>query len=249
MLNHFFTHLLNQPQEIVSCSLFFVPVDSAFRPVKHSPITSKIDTLLFGKEADVSLKSYRFFQFLQIISACGLFKHVLRFDTRETYRKKRPLFNDPQLFLSSITPDEGISLRALPETLHVYDLPMRKFVSILLQDGVIAKDLDEKKPITVKQISSSDIVLPSLGISVQGLEEHRTYLLDVRNPPKRQISEVVESILSLTASEYFDLFLPLRKMYPEYEKGFRYVTDTLHKFCMILFAQAISLEQHKTQNA
>jgi len=62
--------------------------------------------------------------------------------------------------------------------------------------------------------------------------------------PERALSQVLEDAMSLGSSGYFDLFVPLRGKYPEYEEGFRRVTDTLHKFCMILFAHAIRLEIH-----
>jgi len=96
-------------------------------------------------------------------------------------------------------------------------------------------------------------------IKACGLEEHvqrfdhrETYKLDqfscvdhgeLRMPPRRSLEEIIEETLMLGQETYFELFAPLRNDYPEYEKGFRHVTDTLHKFCMILFAQAIRLER------
>jgi hypothetical protein len=135
--------------------------DQKFVPVPYDEATGRIDTILFGRTENATLRDYRFLKFLRVIDACALNGHVKRFDNRETY----------------------------------------KLDQFLLVDHV-----------------------------------------ELRTPPRRTLTEIVGESLSLGQETYFELFAPLRKDFPEYEVGFRCVTDTLHKFCMILFAQALRLE-------
>jgi len=118
--------------------------------------------ILFGEGPDGTLCNYRFIEFLHLISACNLYRHVQRFDVRETYK----------------------------------------------------------------------------------LSHFGAMNLDLFVPP-RHITEVIDEALSLGQSVYADLFFPLRKSFPEYEEGFRHVTDSLHRFCLLLFAQAIRNERRE----
>jgi hypothetical protein len=163
MINHFKTHLLNRPQKFFADSVFSLYTDPEFTPAPYDTVTEQIDTILFRAVHTGSLRDYRFMEFLRLIRSCGLYQHVLRFDTRETYR------------LDDYYPDA--------------------FAAFV--------------------------------------------------PPERRIADVIEESLALKQSDYFDLFFPLRERFPEYEEGFRHITDTIHKFCMILFAQALRLEQRK----
>ena len=250
MINHFRTYLLNQSSESFTGSLFSFYVDPAFTPSPHTKITDKVDKLLFGAAADSSLRAYRYFEFLQIIRACSLYKHVRRFDARETYQRKdyRFLFSMP--LVSTITPGSGISLSFLPDDVGGHDLPMCTSVLISTLDSEIKALLPfSLKDIPVKVIAPGEVVIPSVGIGIRGLQQGKEYVLDARNAPRRKISDIVDAVLGLPATDYFDLFTPLRENFPEYEEGFRHVTDTLHKFCMILFAQAISLYLKKNPDA
>jgi len=161
MINHFRTHLLNRPQKFFADSQFPIYTAPDFVPAPYDEATKQIDTILFGRTENASLRDYRFLCFLRLIKACGLYDHITRFDRRETYK--------------------------------------------------------------LDQFSCVDHV-------------------ELRTPPRRSLEEIVEETLSLGQEVYFALFAPLRQNYPEYEEGFRRVTDTLHKFCMILFADAIRLE-------
>ena len=161
MINHFRTHLLNRQQKFFADSAFPIYTVPDFVPAPYDEATKRIDTVLFGRTENATLRDYRFLCFLRFIKACGLETHVKRFDSRETY----------------------------------------KLVRFSCVDHV-----------------------------------------ELRTPPRRSLEEIIEETLSLGQETYFALFAPLRQNYPEYEEGFRHVTDTLHKFCMVLFAQAICLE-------
>lgn len=162
MINHFQAHLLNQPHCFFARSQFPIYIDPKFVPAPHDDATKRIDTILFEQVSDGSLRNYRYIEFLHLISACNLYRHVRRFDTRETYK----------------------------------------------------------------------------------LSHFETMNLDLYTPP-RHISEVIDEALSLGQSTYIDLFFPLRVSFPEYEEGFRHVTDTIHRFCLLLFAQAIRNERRE----
>ena len=167
MINHFRTHLLNQPHHFFAESQFPIYTDPKFVPVPFDDATKRIDTILFGRSSfgevsDGTLRNYRFIEFLHLISACNLYRHVRLFDTRETYK----------------------------------------------------------------------------------LSHFGAMNLDLFVPP-RHIAEVIDEALSLGQSVYADLFFPLRKSFPEYEEGFRHVTDTINRFCLLLFAQAIRNERRE----
>ena len=48
--------------------------------------TKRIDTILFGRTENATLRDYRFLLFLRLIKPCGLEGHTQRFDCRETYK-------------------------------------------------------------------------------------------------------------------------------------------------------------------
>ena len=251
MINHFRTHLLNQPCESFAGSLFYAYTDPTFVPASHTGITRRLDNLLFGAASDSSLRGYRYFEFLQVIKACGLYGHVLRFDERETYCRRDYTFAFPVSFASTVVPDYGVLLFALPTDMQVHDLPMWTpiLISTIKPDVIKVLEMSKGVDLSFKSYAPGEVVIPSVGVGIRGLQWGEEYVLDARNPPKRQISDIMSAVLSLTTADYFELFSPLRETFPEYEEGFKRVTDTLHKFCMILFAQALLLEQLKATHA
>ena len=154
------------------------------------------------------------------------------------------------LFTSTIVPSNDISLFSLPSDVQTHDLPMRVpiIISTVNMDEIRVVEMTKGVPLLFKQYGLGEIVIPSVGIGVRGLQQGEEYVLDVRNPPRRQVSDIVSAALSLTFTDCFELFASLREAFPEYERGFKKVTDTLYRFCMLLFAQSISLERLKSKH-
>jgi hypothetical protein len=243
MINHFRQHLLNRKSGFFTKSLFPTYSSAGFTPVQGNAITKRVDTLLFGENADASLCEYRFVEFLRIIRACSLYEHVVMSDSRETYRLDDFNLADPLLFVSSVIPSCGVSIRTLPNLPMPVDLPMRCLVTVT---GRSARYMNGGSAAEQMVQGDGTLILRSLGVEVKGLPAAADHLLDIRNAPHQTIADVIRDTLTLTQAECHELFAPLRDTCPEYEAGFRRITDTLYRFCMILFAQALNIERLKS---
>ena len=242
MINHFKTFLLKRSQEFFTKSLFRTYTCPWFVPSTHTQFTAQIDSILFGADADASLCDYRYFEFLRLIKSCGLTGHTTRFDVRKTYCLEKVNLAEPSLFVSSTT--SPILLAALPESLPKVDLPLRKVLHLSgTPTRLTITDKETRRPVAFRVLEKDGIALSGLDTAVRNIPDVVDHTLDIRNPPKRTSADIIEAVLSLPQSVYFGLFVPLRTAYPEYEEGFRRVNDTVHKFCMILFAQAITLQR------
>jgi hypothetical protein len=69
------------------------------------------------------------------------------------------------------------------------------------------------------------------------------WTVDYRRNDACSVPVLINRALSLTEDIYVSLFEFIRDDAPEYEKGFRHITDQLHRFCMLLFAQAVANEK------
>ena len=87
---------------------------------------------------------------------------------------------------------------------------------------------------------------------VHRYDKRDTYFLENHFPAEHtvwhdseKIEQVISKTLDLPSQIFHGLFAPIRKIAPEYEEGFKTITDSLTKFCMVLFALAVATEQQK----
>ena len=238
MINHFHTYLLNRSADFFEDSLFPVHVPADFRPAPWDTFTQRIDRTLFGDSPDASLLDYRFFQFLRIIGGCHLDDHVRRFDSRETYRL--PL--EETHFQPSIVPAQGLVVTEPPDRPLSF---LRRRFSVLYHAGrniplTVFLNGDRLKPAKTTPIANNSCYVESLGLTLTA-SRTGSWVVDYRSRPRRNIERIVQETLDL--SETIELFGYVRDSVPEYEEGFRTITDSLTKFCMILFAQAAANER------
>jgi hypothetical protein len=145
------------------------------------------------------------------------------------------------LFISKIEPETGLTFRNLSgeSDQGLSDTPIRTMISLGVNDTSISAYVDGKvyKPeITDVSINFRDSDIACLP------QRNGQWTIDLRQHPRRKIADVVEETLSLPDTVYHGIFSNLRSTYPEYEEGFRTITDTLHRFALLLFAQAITLQ-------
>jgi hypothetical protein len=251
MINHFRTHLLNQPASFFAGSLFTVFTNVDFVPATHTVFTRRINNALFGETPDATLLDFRFFQFLRIIRSRDLLDHTRRFDSRITYKEDGEYdFTDPVFYSPVITPLSGLQVYETkvydpgqtPEPKHEI---MRVVLDVVRDESgqlVVTKGDEE---LSVVSDSETQFTIPHLGLTVM-TDRPGTWVLDFRRIPSRRLPGVISAALSLSEDVYASLFEQIRDDTPEYEKGFREVTDQVHRFCMLLFAQAVFLEKQIT---
>ena len=246
MINHFHSWLLNRSPELLTDSLWPVDWDDSFVPTPQVGAVLQIDTILFGKNPDPSYLDYRYFQFLRLINACQLREHVRRFDSRETYNEKDFQFSDGPGFMTNIEPGTGLRLTEQPGTPD--GLLRRRFSVICRPDQNVPIsvffDGDRTKPARLNRTLDVSGVLESFGLTLTAIQTG-AWSVDYRRRPEREVTQIISTILDLPAPVYRELFALIRDFAPEYEEGFRTITDSLTKFCMILFAQAIANERSK----
>lgn len=87
---------------------------------------------------------------------------------------------------------------------------------------------------------------------VHRFDKRDTYLIGNHFPAEQmaghdreKLEQIIAKTLDLPSPIFHGLFAPIRKIAPEYEEGFQTITDSLTKFCMILFALAVATEQLK----
>jgi hypothetical protein len=244
MINHFYTCLMNRLPSGEE-SLFPVYVEETFRPSAWTDAGRETDDALFGEDSDVSLRDYRFYQFFRLLRGSGLEEHLHRYDSRDTYFPQRRNFTDAALFMPSHTPEEGLSLGVSTEQQEEKDGPLRRKLIFLYREGAApsAELVQEKNYGTfpLEETGEKRFFCPSLGLSlaVDSSIRSRTWEIDSRTKPARSIERVIEDTLALPAETLRELFDAVREDAPEYEDGFRTVTDTVFRFCMILLAQAV----------
>ena len=83
-------------------------------------------------------------------------------------------------------------------------------------------------------------------------DKRDTYFAANHTPASRMIAhndesleQIIAKTLDLPNPVFHGLFAPIRNIAPEYEEGFQTITDSLTKFCMILFALAVATESLK----
>lgn len=240
MINHFRTWLINRPVEFFADSLFPVATAEKFRPSPQEEWTSRIDRILFGENPDASLVDYRFFQFLRLIDGSHFREHVCRFDPRETYRPDQYEFFHDSMLESSITPMQGLTVTEHPQARPEF---LRKTFTVLYRAdrlSVLGND-GRSNTFNLTTISNNGVRIDSLGLSVTA-SRPGTWRVDYRIRPQRSIEEIVQEIDALPVTVLRSLFEHINETAPEYEEGYRTITDSLSRFCMVLFAQAISNE-------
>ena len=119
------------------------------------------------------------------------------------------------------------------------------FDTILFGQSPTATDLDEQFFRFLRLIEACQ-----LRSHVRRFDPRETYVRDEPSPgrlystePARKIESVITATLELPITTFQQLFAFVRDIGPEYEQGFFRITDTLTKFCTILFAQAIAHEK------
>jgi hypothetical protein len=248
MINHFRTYLLNRSASFFTGSLFPVYTDTDFIAADHTLFTRRVNNSLFGERPDATLLDYRFFQFLRLIRSCGLLEHVRRFDSRETYTLEEYDFTDPAFFSPVITPMSGLRVQEFGTG---YTDAMRILLEItrIEPSGQIMVIHNSEALLTVSEPDpqqGSQFTIPSLGLRIT-VNRSGKWMLDYRRKGIRELPNIINTALSLPAADvYTPLFESIREDAPEYEKGFRNITDKLHRFCMLLFAQAIAIEKLTT---
>jgi len=245
MINHFRTWFINRPTEFFAESLFPVPVDADFKPAPWTEFTGAVDQALFGDEPDASLIDFRFFQFLRMIFGSRFEDHVRRFDPRETYRDDTSLL-DETLFQSSVVPALGLTVTENPDRSPAF---LRRIFSVLYDAKrdlplTVFMDGDRLKPARTTPTSKNSCYVESLGLTLTATKSG-SWVVDYRVKPKMPVAELVQSILDLPDSVLGPLFALVKDVAPEYEEGYRTITDTLSKCCMILFAQAVANEKRR----
>ncbi len=237
MINHFRTWLLNRPAAFFEESLFPVHVDPSFTPSPWNTVTREIDRILFGANPDASLLDYRFFQFLRVIGACRFRDHVRRFDPRETYRPDLGEFHHDSLYASSVVPAQGLSVTEehTPEFL-------RKTLTVLVQEDRMIVSGDDGRPVPVTLLSSKSVRIDSLGLVLSAARDG-FWRVDYRKRPGRPLGDLVREIDDLPVTVLKSLFDQTKETAPEYEEGFRTITDSLSRFCMVLFACTVAQER------
>ena len=241
MINHFKTRLLNRAADFFTDSLFPVHTDTEFKPSPLEEWSRHIDRTLFGVNPDASLVDYRFFQFLRVIDACHLREHVRRYDPRETYRTDQYEPYRDELFESCVTPAQGLTVT---EEHAIRPEFLRKTFAVLNQsDRIIVLGRDGRSdPVATTVISSKRIRIDALGLTLT-VSRPGSWLVDYRRQPDRSISDLVKEINDLPVTVLRSLFESASETAPEYEEGFRTITDSLTRFCMVLFAQAVANER------
>jgi hypothetical protein len=246
MINHFRTWLLNRQPECFADSLWPVPIPDGFQPVSRSSAAERIDKILFGSSQDASLMDYRFFQYLRIIDGCHLRGHVRRWDSREAYFQESRSFQGGTLFIPSIVPASGLAVAEQAGT--PADLLRRRFSVVCQPDRnvpiTVFWDGDRTRPARLERTSDMSGTVDSLGLTLTATRPG-SWFVDYRKRPEMPVSRIVSDVLELPSPVFLQLFGPIRETAPEYEEGFHTVTDTLTKFCMILFALAIRNETGK----
>jgi hypothetical protein len=252
MINHFRTYLLNRPAEFFTDSLFPVYIDPKFVPSEHTLFTRRVNNALFGEDADATLSDYRFFQFLRVIRSRDLGRHIQRFDSRTTYKENGEYdFTDPDLYI----PKADDSALLLQEIEEKRSETMRVRLKVIWDRGDTVRVINEKTGAELRTVSEQNTepsipltaVIPSLGLKLI-LYANSRYHVDYCRRPSRHLPVVIEDALSLSEDVYTSLFDRTREDTPEYEKGFRNVTDRIHRFCMLLFAQSVLLEKLNTSS-
>lgn len=241
MINHFRTWLLNRSADFFSDSLFPVHTDIEFKPSPQEDWSQRIDHIFFGEEPDASLVDYRFFQFLRVIDGSHFRDHVRRFDPRETYRPDQYEPYRDNLFESSVTPMQGLTV-----TEDAIDRPefLRRTFTVLYQENriiVLGKD-GRPNSVPLTMISSNKVRIDSLSLTVTATRPG-SWRVDYRKRPIRSIYDIIRDIHDLPVTVLRSLFESVKESAPEYEEGYRTITDSLSRFCMILFAYAISNER------
>jgi hypothetical protein len=242
MINHFHAYLLNRPAEFFRDSLFPVPVSAGFKASPWDDFTRQIDRILFGDSPDASLLDYRFFQFLRIISGVHLGGHVCRFDSRTIHEE--PLFSDEMYFQPSVTPAQGLVVTEIPDRppsflrrrFSVFHHAERNIPLTVFLDG------DRLTPVKTTPLTNNSCYVESLGLTLTG-SRSGSWVVDYRVRPQRPVEQIVQE--TLEEPLVWELFGYVRECVPEYEDGFRTITDSLTKFCMVLFAQAAANERMK----
>jgi len=252
MINHFHTWLLNRPAEFFRDSLFPVHLPADFRPSAQDTFTQRIDRVLFGESPDASLLDYRFFQFLHLMNACRLDEHLRRYDSRETYRRDEPLLYDETHFQPSIVPASGLIVTENTGRPPKY-LRKRFLVMYPAEKNIpltVFLDGDRLQPARMLREPSDPARahIESLGLTLAA-QRSGSWLVDYRVRPRRTVVEIVRDTLELSENVLWELFRSIKDTAPEYEEGFRTITDSLTKFCMVLFAQAIANQQRQGTNA
>jgi hypothetical protein len=256
MINHFRTHLLNKDDSFFEKSLFPVYTDVAFEPSTHTEFTRRVNNALFGENPDATLLDFRFFRFLRLIKSCDFMEHVRRFDSRETYELEQYDFTDESFYTTRISPSTGLRIQDLGnndnyEQMRIIFTVRSKGTESetqLLGEKIMGaqypdKDVDYSIPIELESYFRG--VIHSLGIRIE-IDENRLpghWIIDYRRKDTCSVPVLINRALSLTEDTYASLFEFIREDAPEYEKGFRHITDQLHRFCMLLFAQAIAIEK------
>lgn len=246
MINHFRSWLLNRSPDFFADSLWPVPLEASFRPSGPAEPVTRIDAVLFGPRPDASLLDYRFFEFLRIIDGSRLRDHVGRFDSRQAYFEEERSFLDGTLFNTSIRPGTGLVVTEgsgdgpefVRRCFSVVCHPSRNVPITVFENG------DRADPARLLRGSDMSGTLDSLGLTLTATQPG-TWLVDYRNRLKRPVTRIVVDVLDLPATVFQQLFALIRDVAPEYEEGFRTITDSLSKFCMVLFAVAVANELMK----
>jgi hypothetical protein len=241
MINHFRTHLLNRPASFFTESLFPVYTDAGFIPAEHTLFTRRVNNVLFGERPDATLLDYRFFQFLRIIRSCDLIEHTRRFDSRETYALEEYDFTDPAYFAPVITPINGLRVQE-QGTGHTEAMRIILNITRTETGQILVLRAADGEALFTEEGSESNFTIPSLGLAVT-TDRIGKWILDYRRKGSRALPAIIDTVLSLPENIYTPLFEWIRKETPEYEKGFRIITDKLHRFCMLLFAYSAAIEK------
>lgn len=244
MINHFKTYLVNRSAGFFEDSLFRIPVDDRFVPSPRSDDALLIDQTLFGSDPDASLVDYRFLQFLHVIGGSHLRSHVRRFDPRETYRDNDLPVPDETTFETSIVPARGLSITENPahrpgflrRTFSVlHDVRRNRPPSVFLNG-------DRLKPIATTPLSPNSCHVDRLALTLTATETG-SWIVDYRARPGRSVYDIVHDVHDLPVSVLRTLFEKVQDRAPEYGEGYYTITDSLARFCMVLFALAVANEQ------
>ena len=246
MINHFRTWLLNRSPECFADSLWPIPIPDGFHPTFRDPAAERVDAILFGTSQDASYMDYRFFQYLRVIDGCHLREHVRRFDPREAYFQESLSFQGGTQFTTSVVPASGLVV-----TEHT-DLPtdlLRRRFSVVCHPArsvpiTVFWDGDRTRPVRLNRTSDQSGTIHPLGLTLT-VSRPGSWFVDYRKRPDAPVTRIISDLLDLPAPVFLQLFDPIREIAPEYEEGFYAITDTLTKFCMVLFALAIGNETRK----
>jgi hypothetical protein len=245
VINHFFTCLLNRPAKFYEGNIYDIYIPPAFVGNRTTPYSEAIHKALFnGLDSDAAFMCYRFFQFLHLINGCGLKLHALQFDSRITYDlDKQPNFFIHSPYVVSIVPNIGVQVtRDETTTLQQTTNLAYQYAMSREQGTFTIAQRNNSAPAHYRQLSSTQCRIDPIDTIID-CNTDGYWEIDILVKPQKSLAQVITRTLDQPTDVFQQLFELVSETNPEYSNAFWNITDSIHKFCSVLFAQAIANEK------